>query len=82
MEAENLRFAWPYGGSGYLLSRRLLESISAEQWLTCQREILSHGGDQRVAACVYSWAGIALTHLPGLGSRLSQHRSTASACVT
>ena len=67
---------WPFGGAGYILSRGLLDSLDKAAWRRCEDTILIHGGDVRIATCVYNLVKISLTALPGLGSSLSAHKSS------
>lgn len=73
---------WPYGGSGYVVSRRLLRRIPRASWAECERKLVSWGGDVRVAKCLYQHTGTILSHLPGLGTSLSRHRSKARTWLT
>lgn len=74
--------AWPYGGAGYMISKALLNDISAAQWDECERRLVNWGGDARVAKCILMHTGTRLTHLPGLGTTLSRHVSATSMRMT
>ena len=65
---------WPFGGAGYVLSKVLLNMITEQQWKDCERKLLRNGGDVRVASCILSHTGIALTHWPRLLKVISHHR--------
>lgn len=73
---------WPYGGGGYLISRRLLSRISTRQWAECQRRLVHWGGDVRVAKCIFRHTGELVTHLPGMGVTLSRHAARHGMLLT
>lgn len=72
---------WPFGGAGYVLSRGLLDRIARTEWADCEARIRDSGGDVRVASCIFSKAGVGLTHLPLLLTHLSSHQ-VPPACPT
>ena len=45
--------AWPYGGDGFAVSRRLLDRISSSAWKFCEDDLRSFGADVRVASCIF-----------------------------
>jgi hypothetical protein len=65
-----------------MISKALLNDISAAQWDECERRLVNWGGDARVAKCILMHTGTRLTHLPGLGTTLSRHVSATSMRMT
>jgi hypothetical protein len=74
--AAGLRLApvWATGGLGLVLSKALLDGISEAEWRQCEDGMLGEGGDVRLASCIFTFAALGPTTLPGLGHNLSQHR--------
>ena len=51
-----------YGGSGVLLSRGLLDSISEREWQLCARRLVCGSSDFRLATCVHNLAPRPVVH--------------------
>jgi hypothetical protein len=60
--ATRMHFAhlWPFGRTGYILSRGLLRALGPDYWERCMHHLPCFNADQRVATCILN-GGFALT---------------------
>ena len=63
---------WPYGGTGYFLSRGLMRAVGREGWERCVHAIQCENADQRVSVCVFNH-GFSVAASGHVGTFLSHH---------